>query len=118
MSDRPLHVRLREDAGTYVPPQIERPVDLRLGGIPPEVATGAPLPGPLTADELRAIDLAAELYNLLARIVGRSPSRAGDIGEFTIHIHGIQQAVMSQAAARAYPERFRLLGETLKATDE
>lgn len=28
MTDRPLHVRLREGADTYVPPQIERAVNL------------------------------------------------------------------------------------------
>lgn len=67
----------------------------------------------LTANEHRAVALAADLWNLLATIVGNGPSRNGDLSELAHHIHGIQRAVLKQAAARAYPDLYRLLGETL-----
>lgn len=67
----------------------------------------------LTDTELRAIDYTAALWHELGEIVGPGPSRAGDLRELVVHIHAIQHAVMSQAAARAYPDRFRLLGGTL-----
>lgn len=60
--------------------------------------------------------LTAELTNTLSRIVGHNRTRAGDLNELIGHIHAIQQAVMSQAAGRAYPDRLRLLGETLGDT--
>lgn len=65
----------------------------------------------LTEAEHRAMDLTAELWNLLCKdVIGRGPSRAGDLRELIGHIHAIQHTVMSQAAARAYPDRYRLLG--------
>jgi hypothetical protein len=67
----------------------------------------------LTPDELRALDQTTELVNLLQGIVGDGPSRAADLRELVAHVHAIQQAVMSQAAARAHPDRFRLLGGTV-----
>jgi len=63
------------------------------------------------------MDMTAELWNHLVRnVVGNGRSRLGDLGEIAGHIHGIQHAVMSQAAARAYPDRYRLLGEHLEAS--
>lgn len=70
----------------------------------------------LTAEELAAVDLAARLAESLARVVGDGPTRNADLNELLVHVHAIQQAVMSQAAARAYPESFRLLGGVVKAT--
>lgn len=68
----------------------------------------------LTEAEHRAVALAAELWNLLCMdVVGRGRSRSGDLSELCAHIHAIQQAVLSQAAARAYPERYRLLGDEM-----
>lgn len=67
----------------------------------------------LTDQEHAAIEAAGQLWNALCRIVGDGPSRAGDLDELRFHIHGIQRAVMKQAAARAYPDRYRLLGEVL-----
>jgi hypothetical protein len=67
----------------------------------------------LTEAEHRAIDYTAALWHELGEIVGPGPSRAVDLRELVVHIHAIQHAVMSQAAARAYPDRFRLLGGTL-----
>lgn len=65
----------------------------------------------LTAAELRFMDLTAELTNLLCgEIIGGGPTRAGDVNEAVGHIHSLQHLVMAQAAARAHPDRFRLLG--------
>jgi hypothetical protein len=64
----------------------------------------------LTPDELAAMDLTAELANLFGRIIGDGPTRDGDWSEVAVHIHTLQHLIMAQAAARAYPDRFRLLG--------
>jgi hypothetical protein len=69
--------------------------------------------GLLTEAEHAAIEAAGALWNQLCRIVGHRRTRAGDLNELAAHIHGIQRAVMKQAAARAYPERYRLLGQTI-----
>jgi hypothetical protein len=69
----------------------------------------------LTDAERRAMDLTTQLWNVLAtEVVGDvSGSRAGDLRELGAHLHAIQQAVLSQAAGRAYPDRYRLLGRAL-----
>lgn len=65
----------------------------------------------LTADEREAIRRAGHLYALIAGcIVGYGPTRKDDLAEIRAAIHVIQRAVESQAAARAYPREFRLLG--------
>lgn len=65
----------------------------------------------LTPDEMRAIDLTAELWNLITgKIVLDGPSREGDLAEFALHIHNIQHAIMAQSCARSYPMIFRRLG--------
>lgn len=111
------------------PPKPERPSSTSAGrrygivwGTPPAWLRGtrarptsaALLPAPaLTTDELHAIDLTVDLWNTLVGIVGRDESRAGDLAELAGHIHVIQRSVMAQAAARAYPDKFRLLGEVI-----
>jgi hypothetical protein len=67
----------------------------------------------LTDDELQAMDISAELANLVGRIVGDGRTRQADLREAVHHIHALQHSIMAQAAARAYPKKFRLLGETL-----
>jgi len=67
----------------------------------------------LTDDERKAIQMTAGLWNQLCRVVGDGRTRDADMAELCAHIHAIQQAVMSQAAARAYPETYRLLGGSL-----
>lgn len=67
----------------------------------------------LTPEELLAVGLAAELANTLSLIVDQGRTRVHDLNELLAHVHAIQHAVMAQAAARAYPDRFRLLGGTL-----
>lgn len=68
----------------------------------------------LTEAERQAVALTAALWNLLAAdVVGHGRSRPGDLAELGHHVHAIQQAVLSQAAARAYPDLYRLLGGEL-----
>lgn len=65
----------------------------------------------LTEAEHRAMDLTVELVNLICRdIVGHGRTRTGDINELVGDIHAVQRTILKQAAARAYPERYRLLG--------
>lgn len=67
----------------------------------------------LTDDEHRALDLTAELWKAICLVAGNGSTRAADLGEAVAHIHALQHMVMAQAAGRSYPERYRLLGETL-----
>lgn len=70
----------------------------------------------LTEDEQHAMDLTGKLGDLLAtKIIGNGPTRDGDLREMTLHVHSLQHFIMSQAAARAHPDKYRLLGETVGA---
>ena len=65
----------------------------------------------MNPEEHHAMVLTANLWNHLSQsVVGDGTGRDGDIRELMFHIHGIQRAIMAQAAARAYPEKYRLLG--------
>ncbi len=65
----------------------------------------------LTEDEHKAMGLTVRLWNTLTVIVGDGRTGAADLAELTLHLHAIQRAVMSQAAARAYPDLYRPLGQ-------
>jgi hypothetical protein len=69
-------------------------------------------PPPLLTDDEREIvtDL-GRIYVRLSKVVGPGTTRGADLTELGHHIHVLQQAVMAQAAARAFPTEFRLLGE-------
>lgn len=67
----------------------------------------------LTLFEKDAIRLAGELWDRLCTIVGDGPTRDADLAELIAPIHLIQRYVGSQAAARAHPTEFRLLGEVI-----
>jgi hypothetical protein len=58
-----------------------------------------------------ALELSGTLAAAVADIIGRGPTRAADLAEATLHIHAIQHMIMSQSAARAHPDLYRLLGE-------
>lgn len=74
-------------------------------------ASDVALLDPLTDAEHRVMDLTAEVWNTLVReVVGDGPARDGDLAELAHDIHRIQERVLAQAAARAYPDRYRLLG--------
>lgn len=74
-----------------------------------ELPTDAPAPL-LTDDEHAAVHMAGELANLLGKICGDGDQAQHDWVEFVHLIHGIQSRVMAQAAARAFPDRYRPLG--------
>ena len=62
-----------------------------------------------------------ELTNQLAsilctQVIGHGSTRDADIREVVTHVHSIQNAILAQAAARAYPHTYRRLGETLGTT--
>lgn len=65
----------------------------------------------LSAEEMECLDHLAKAAGLGFRIIGRDGScTEQDAGEWAHDIHVLQDRIMSQAAARAYPERFRPLG--------
>jgi hypothetical protein len=67
----------------------------------------------LTDAEHAAMDLTIELVRVVYAIIGTGDgAAANDRREAFGHVHAIQQMIMSQAAARAYPDRYRLLGNT------
>lgn len=71
----------------------------------------------LTEKEHQAVEVSAQLSRLMAEIIfeGGDPGvAASDRAEAITLIHGIQQMILTQAAARAYPDRYRLLGASLK----
>lgn len=71
----------------------------------------------LTEPERRVVALLGEAYTLLdEQVVGDGPTRAGDLLEARGHVHALQHAVMAQAAGRAYPAEFRLLGGVVEDT--
>ncbi len=73
----------------------------------------------LTGDEREAVRQAGLLHQLISkRIIAHGPARDEDITELTTAIHVIQRMVMGQAAARAYPGRYRLLGQVVPITEE
>lgn len=63
--------------------------------------------------EIEAILLSGKLANMVGKIVGNDVSREHDLGELAHHIHVIQRYIMSNAAARAYPDLCRALGQTI-----
>lgn len=68
----------------------------------------------LTDLERHALDLTGELAGLFGEIVGPESSRDGDLTEIVSAIHILQRYLMSQAAARAYPDQYRALGEHIR----
>jgi hypothetical protein len=64
----------------------------------------------LTEAEHRAMGFTVDLWHALCRIADDGPAREGDLAELCAHIHAIQRTILAQAAGRAYPDRYRLLG--------
>lgn len=71
----------------------------------------------LSEDEREALSLTAQLAQACMKVIGKGPSAEHDWAEMAHRIHDIQHALMSNAAARAYPDTFRLLGGTLARVD-
>jgi len=72
---------------------------------------------PLTSQEHEAIRLLGDVGNLLPQIVAHGPTREADLDELVAHLHVLQRSIAAQAAARAYPHTYRLLGWQLRGTD-
>lgn len=64
----------------------------------------------LTDDEMEALDITTKLAGLMRRIIGNGPNAHHDWSEIAATIHHLQHALMSQAAARAYPHLYRTMG--------
>lgn len=67
----------------------------------------------LTPAEHIALDSLADLARAFIDIVGHGPTRHADLTEAYQHIHVLQNMLLAQAGARAYPGTYRLLGHTL-----
>jgi hypothetical protein len=72
----------------------------------------------LTPLELRALDQIGEVGSTLFAVVREAGGFDPDMAEVADKVHQLQALVMSNAAARAYPDRFRLLGQTKQKTPE
>lgn len=77
----------------------------------------APEHGLLTTAEHAVVQRAGELWNAICAAIPEGPTRDADLHELVLHVHAIQQAIMSNAAARAYPKLYRRLGSTLRDSD-
>lgn len=69
----------------------------------------------LTDAEHDVIERLGKLWGDLCAIVDDGSTRGHDCSELVVHVHALQHAVMAQAAARAYPERYRRLGSSLQS---
>lgn len=56
------------------------------------------------------MEVSATLANLMRQVIGGGPDAAHDWNEAAHNIHAVQNAILAQAAARAYPDQYRLLG--------
>jgi hypothetical protein len=69
----------------------------------------------LSPAEFKAMDLTVELFNhVVTSVIGNGITAKADTIEFVAMIHNIQRMILSQAACRAYPDQFRLLGSKIQ----
>lgn len=68
----------------------------------------------LTAAEHAVVEKLGELWGELCAIVDDGRTRDHDCFELVVHVHALQNAVLAQAAARAYPDTYRRLGSSLR----
>ena len=66
----------------------------------------------LTGNEHAMIAKVADLASDFMDVVGEGPTAAADWNEILPHLHALQQTILAQAAARTYPGKYRLLGDT------
>jgi hypothetical protein len=86
---------------------------------PTETAATAEQQTPLlTEAEHKAVADAGRLYTFIAtEVIADGPTRDEDLAELTAAIHVVQRMVMGNAAARAYPAKYRLLGQVIAPVD-
>ena len=65
----------------------------------------------LTDNEIDALDLMVDVWNLLYVIVDTGKTRKSDLKELAFHTHAIENAILAQSAAREYPGKYRLMGD-------
>lgn len=69
------------------------------------------MPELLTDAEHEVIDLLGQAWTVICEQVVAAEASAGeDLREIMHHLHAVQNAVLANAAARAYPEKYRLMG--------
>ncbi len=66
----------------------------------------------MTELEHSTVDLLGMVYTNIVEIA-KDSKVPGDLEEVASRIHDLQHMVMAQAAARAYPDRYRLLGQRI-----
>ncbi len=64
----------------------------------------------LNKEEHDLVTLLADVWAGFLRITSNGDTRDSDLREAKTNIHNLQNAVLAQAAARAYPSEYRLLG--------
>ena len=67
----------------------------------------------LTQLEKDTAVMLGQVHMNMCQIVAEGSTRMDDLTESCHHIHILQRMIMSQAAARAYPNHFRLLGSVI-----
>jgi hypothetical protein len=65
----------------------------------------------LTNNELEFLELTEQLISIFHKILSQGKNHNNDGIEMINKIHDIQNVVLSQSAAREYPDKFRLLGD-------
>jgi len=68
----------------------------------------------LTDRDHEMIRQLGQMYMDFKHILGPGVVAKGDLGEVARHIHALQHMVMAQAAARAYPDKYRMLGNQME----
>lgn len=71
----------------------------------------------LTLEEHMLIEMLGNCMNAFTQILGSERTRQYDLVEVSTHIHALQDKVLAQAGARMYPDKYRLLGETVASTN-
>ena len=66
--------------------------------------------GALTPKEKEILNELSYIYNDIKSVVDYGSTGEEDLQEVAFHIHALQRLIMAQAAARVYPEEYRLLG--------
>lgn len=68
----------------------------------------------LTPEEHRLMMMIGKVNRQFHAISENGPTKEQDLTEIRNHIHALQNWVLAQAAARAYPQEYRTLGGTTK----
>ena len=64
----------------------------------------------LTDAEHALVEKLGSLMADFSAICGEDTTRQNDMFEVMLHVHGLQNMVLSQAAPRLYPDRYRGMG--------